>query len=125
MGFVHHSNYARFYENARWELFRELGIPNSEIEKLGIFIPVIAMDFKFTKPAFYDDEVTVVTTIKELPSVKMKFHYQLINSDNKIINSATVTCAFIDSKTSKVMRAPKSITETLSRNFNGVLHNLV
>mgnify|MGYP006316721729 CR=1 FL=1 len=48
MGTVHHSNYARYYEVARWELFRAIGIPYNEIEnEIGrascrerVFLPV-------------------------------------------------------------------------------------
>jgi|LGVE01.1.fsa_nt_gb acyl-CoA thioester hydrolase len=113
MGFVHHSNYAKIYENARWETLRHFGIPYSEIESQGIFMPVINMDFKFIKPAYYDDVLTVVTRISELPSVKMNFAFELHNSSGKIINTATLSCAFIDSETSKVLRPPKILIDKL------------
>lgn len=48
MGFMHHSNYLRYYETARWELFRSLGITYSEIEKEGIILP--ALERALAKP---------------------------------------------------------------------------
>ena len=54
MGFMHHSNYFRYYETARWELFRSLGIPYHEIEEEDVILPVINASAKFIKPAFYD-----------------------------------------------------------------------
>ena len=71
MGFMHHSNYARVYENARWEYFRHIGLPYSEIENQGYWIPVIGMELKYHKPAYYDDQVEVTVSISSLPRVKM------------------------------------------------------
>lgn len=107
MGFVHHSNYAKIYENARWELLRKIGVPYSEIESSGIYMPVIDMSFRFIKPAFYDDVLTVVTDIVEVPTSRIKFEFALINTKGETINTAKLSCAFIDSESSKVLRVPK------------------
>ncbi|MEN8138812.1 MAG: thioesterase family protein [Bacteroidota bacterium] len=115
MGFVHHSNYVKYYENARWETMRQLGIPYSTIESKGIFMPVIKLESKFIKPAFYDDELTVTTTIKELSSVKISFQFNISNSSGNIINNAMVSCAFIDSESHKVRRTPEFILEKLKK----------
>ena len=115
MGFVHHSNYARIYENARWELLREIGIPYSKIEENGIFMPVIDMDFRFIKPAYFDDLLTVTTTILELPTSRIKFEFELKNEEGEIINTSNLSCAFIDSKTSKVLRPPSILLEKLEK----------
>ena len=55
MGFVHHSNYVKYFETARWELFRTLGIPYKLVEGAGFLLPVIKMEMEFLKPAFYDE----------------------------------------------------------------------
>lgn len=39
MGFVHHSNYVRYYETARTEMLRELGMTYPELEAQGIMLP--------------------------------------------------------------------------------------
>lgn len=109
MGFVHHSNYAKIYENARWELLRTIGIAYSEIESSGIYMPVIDMSFKFKKPAYYDDELTVVAKIIEIPRSRIKFEFALINTKGETINTAKLSCAFIDSISSKVLRAPENL----------------
>jgi len=113
MGFVHHSNYAKIYENARWETLREIGIPYSDIELQGIFMPVIDMDFKFIKPAFYDNILTVTTCISELPQSRIKFKFELTNNLGEIINTANLSCAFIDSKTLKPKRVPQNLLEKI------------
>ena len=115
MGFVHHSNYAKIYENARWETLREIGIPYSAIEEQGVFMPVIDMSFKFKKPAYYDDILTVTTKITEIPRSRIKFEFELKNEDGKVINTANLSCAFIDSETSKVLRPPNILMEVLEK----------
>ena len=118
MGFVHHSNYAKIYENARWETLREIGGPYSEIEELGVFMPVIDMDFRFIKPAYYDDLLTVTTIISELPKSRIKFEFELKNEMEEIINISNLSCAFIDSETSKVLRPPHILIEKLEKELN-------
>ena len=66
MGYVHHSNYARYCEKARWELLRELGITYKEIEDSGIMLPVVGMSFKYLKPAVYDELLRIETELKEI-----------------------------------------------------------
>nr|WP_321452360.1 thioesterase family protein [uncultured Carboxylicivirga sp.] len=112
MQFLHHSNYARLYENARWEYLRSLNLPYSTIEENGIMMPVINMDFRFIKPAFYDDILNVEVSIEKLTNVKISFKYATIKN-NVIINTATVTLAFMHSNSGKATRIPEFIKSAL------------
>ncbi|MBP1640181.1 MAG: 4-hydroxybenzoyl-CoA thioesterase [Bacteroidetes bacterium] len=49
MGTMHHANYAKYYEQARWELFRSIGVPYKSVEDAGVMCPVISMNFKSSK----------------------------------------------------------------------------
>lgn len=79
MGTVHHSNYAKYYETARWELFRSIGICYAEVENAGYLLPVISMNFKFLKTTKYDAALRVRTTLKAVKGVRIWFSYQLFN----------------------------------------------
>ena len=79
MSFVYYGVYAQYYEVGRVELLRSLGLSYKEIEAMGFALPVVNMNIKYMKPAFYDDELTIRTTIKELPSAKITFHYETLN----------------------------------------------
>jgi acyl-CoA thioester hydrolase len=59
MGFMHHSNYLKYLETARWKLFRHIGIQYSEIEKEGTILPVISVSIKYNHPAHYDQKILV------------------------------------------------------------------
>lgn len=113
MGFMHHSNYLKYYETARWELFRSVGIPYPVIEKEGIILPVINASVKFIKPAFYDQEIKIITIIKSFKGARIVFDYQAINETGEIINEAQINVACVRKNTGKACFPPKRISDIL------------
>ena len=113
MGFMHHSNYFKYYETTRWELFRSIGIPYPEIEEEGIILPVINASVKFIKPAFYDQEIQIITMIKSFKGARIVFNYQALNETGEIINEAQITVACVRKSTGKACFPPKRISYTL------------
>lgn len=107
MGCVYHGVYAQYYEVGRVEAIRLLGFSYKQIESNGIFLPVIELNIKYKNPAFYDDEITVITYLRERPSgVKIHFEYECLNSNNEILNTGSVTLACVDKNTHKVIKFP-------------------
>ena len=113
MGFMHHSNYLKYYETARWELFRSIGIAYPEIENEGIILPVINASLKFIKPAFYDQKIMINTRIKSFKGARIVFEYQAINETGEIINEAQITVACVKKSTGKACFPSKRISDTL------------
>jgi acyl-CoA thioester hydrolase len=113
MGYVHHNNYVKYYETARWELFDQLGIPYREIEEKGFMLPVIRMDLKFIRPAFYDEMLTIETTLYKIIGAKILFRYKLLNGAGMLVNKAEVTLAFINSVTRQPCLAPGFLVEKM------------
>ena len=85
MGFVHHSSYVKYLENARWYAFRQMAIPYKEIEKNGILLPVIHLDIQFIRPLYYDDMVRIDVWIDLVRMTKLEVRYSIFNEspDNK------------------------------------------
>lgn len=83
MGFVHHSNYVRYYETARTEMLRELGMTYPELEAQGIMLPVIDVQSRYVSPAFDDDLLTVRVTLTEMPKVKIRFDYEVFRENGE------------------------------------------
>ena len=54
MGFVHHSNYIRWMEEARSDFFDQIGWPYVKTEEMGIISPVVALDCKYKQPLPFD-----------------------------------------------------------------------
>jgi acyl-CoA thioester hydrolase len=115
MGFMHHSNYLKYYETARWELFRSIGIAYPEIENEGIILPVVNASLKFIKPAFYDQEIIISTSIKSFKGARIVFEFQAINETGEIINEAQITVACVKKSTGKACFPSIKITEALTR----------
>ena len=114
MGFVHHANYVRYFENGRAELFRKFGLNYKDMEDNGIQMPVLTMHVKFLNPAFYDDMLTVKTFIREVPRVKVKFEYETYNQQGLLLNTAEVVLCFMKKETKKACLPPENVKKVIS-----------
>jgi acyl-CoA thioester hydrolase len=106
MGYVYYGNYAEYYEVGRVEALRKLGFSYKEMEDQGILLPVLEFSINYKKPAFYDDEITVKTSIKEMPGVKITFHYECFNENHELLNSGKVTLVFVNKQSNKPCQPP-------------------
>jgi len=106
MGFVYYGVYAQYYEVGRVEAMRSLGFSYREMEESGILMPVINLTVNYKKPAKYDDEVRIVTSVTEMPGVRITFHYECFNQHNELLNTGSVTLVFIDKEKNKPMQPP-------------------
>jgi acyl-CoA thioester hydrolase len=85
---------------------RSLGFSYKEMEAQGILMPVINLTINYKKPALYDDEVKIVTTVTEMPGIRITFHYQCFNQNNELLNTGSVTLVFIDKQKNKPVQPP-------------------
>ena len=116
MGTMHHANYAKYYEAARWELFRSIGVPYNSVEDAGVMCPVIRMNFKFIKVTRYDEQLTVITTLKNIKGVRIWFEYKLYNDQNELINEAETELAFVGKDNWKPCAAPDFLMSAIAEN---------
>ena len=114
MGFVYYGVYAQYYEVGRVELLRSMGISYKSLEDLGFELPVIDFQIRYKKPAFYDDEITVITKLRNNPSSKLIFDYECFNDKKELLNFGKVTLIFISSKTKKICSSPKIFLDKLN-----------
>lgn len=117
MGYVYYGNYAMYYEVARVESLRQLGLTYREIEEMGVLMPVIENKSRFIAPARYDDLLRIVTTLREKPGVKIKFEYDIYNSENTLIHKGETTLVFINKATNRPCRQPPAMEKVLQRFF--------
>lgn len=106
MGYCHHGNYAQYFEMGRTELMRDIGLSYRELEDRGVMLPVLELKTTFLIPAYYDDELTIKTSLKEYPGVRIKFYYETFKADGTLINKAETTLVFVDEKTMKPIKPP-------------------
>jgi len=113
MGIVYYGNYALYLEEGRTEWLRTLGFSYKYMEDNNVELPVVNLNVNFKQPAYYDDLITVTTTLKEIPSVRIEFYYEIHNQDGKLLVTATTTLVFVNSTTKKLMKAPDYLLEKL------------
>lgn len=117
MGYVYYGNYASYFEVARVESIRQLGFSYKKMEDEGIALPVLEFSIKYFKPAFYDNELTIQTTITEMPKARIHFTYETFNEKGDLLNKAETTLVFINKDTMRPCIAPQYFTEKLTKFF--------
>lgn len=90
MRIVYHSNYIIWFDMGRTEFLRSLGYEYSQLEREGIWLPVVEVGCKYKSPAEYDDEITIETGIEELTRVKIKFKYRVLKGEALLVEGFTV-----------------------------------
>ncbi len=77
MGVVHNSIYYIYMELARTDLVRVEGVPYKKMEDEGVLIPVVKSGCTFFRPAHYDDEIVIETSIEYIRNASLKFDYHI------------------------------------------------
>jgi len=119
MGYLYYGHYAKFYEIGRTETLREAGMTYKSMEEDGgVMLPVVHMESRFLRPAYYDDNIEIVTMVKEMPTKMITFHHELINQDKKLINTATVKLFFIEMATGARVSIPDNLKSKIAPCFS-------
>ena len=118
MGYVYYGNYARYYEIGRVEALRSLDFHYKVMEDEGVMMPVYENHSKYLKPARYDDLLSVKVTLKELPGVRVVFHYEIRNQENILLNTGETTLVFQRRDNGRLCVAPGTLIEKLKPYFD-------
>jgi acyl-CoA thioester hydrolase len=94
-GIVYYANYLRFMERARSDMLRAAGIEQRNALESGEGVYAVAeLAIKYRKPARLDDDLVVVSALKEVRGVSCVIHQRVMRGDD-ILADATVTAAFL------------------------------
>ena len=110
MGIVHHSVYPVWYEVARTDFCKKMGLPYIEMERLGIMTPIYEVHSKYHKPACYDDVLEVETKLIKLTPFRLEFSYHIYKNSNLIHSGATVH-VWVDSEQFKPLNLQKKFPQ--------------
>lgn len=113
MGVVYHGNYPQYLELARIEWLNSLGISYKSMEEEGVILPVYNLNITYKKSAQFDDLLSVVTTLRNIPTVRIIFDYKIYNQMEELITEASSELIFVNTKTKRPMRCPKYILNKL------------
>lgn len=111
MGIVHHSNYPIWFEAGRTDFLKQTGVSYSEVEARGVMLPLYEVTCRFKSPAKYEDEIAVITSLKELSRVRLILSYEVINlKTNALLATGETLHAFTDSAL-KPLNAERAIPD--------------
>jgi acyl-CoA thioester hydrolase len=115
MGVVYHGSYLPWFEIGRTTLLKEIGLRYRDLEAQGYFLPVLEVAVKYLRPARYDDVVTIVTTLRDKPLLRIELDYEVRRGDELLATGRTVH-AFID-RSGKPIRPPASALAVFTAAF--------
>ena len=118
MGYAYYGNYATYFEVARVEAMRAMGISYKQMEDDGVILPVKEFSVKYIKPAFYDEKIIVKVMIKEMPKIRFQFHYETYNDNGDLLNTAFTELVFVNKKTGRPMVIPNNLKLLFKPHFN-------
>ncbi len=110
MGVAHHSAYPVWFEMGRTELLRATGLDYATLEREGVLLAVVTLEVKYQRPARYDDELQLTTTLVSCGHVKIEHRYELRCKDELLTTARTVlACLSRDGTPREVPDALRSI----------------
>ncbi len=95
MGLLHHANYLVYFEQARTELLRTLGLTYKDMEDKGFLLVVTWVDVRFRRPAKYDDLLTIRTTVVKTTMVRIDHRYEVL-CQGLLLAEGSSTLACVD-----------------------------
>lgn len=109
-GIVYYANYLKFIERGRSEFVRALGIDQTAMKAEGLVFAVTRVVADYRRPARYDDQLVVETTITRLTPVRMVMRQEVLRDETVLFEAeVTIACLNAMGKATKFredMRAP-------------------
>ena len=102
MGVVHHSNYIRWFEEARIEFLRSSDLSYKIMEDEGIQIPVVSVSCKYKSPTQFDDTVIIKARLTKFNGIVAEIGYEVVDAKTGIVRTTGESShCFVDDKTFK------------------------
>jgi len=112
MKFVYYSRFFEYFEQARSEMLRSIGLPYARIEEMGLLLPVIEAHASYKRSAHYDDVLEIVTFLKEKPVARVRLDYEVYREKDLVANGYTIH-TFVSAQTGRPTRAPAQFVEAI------------
>ena len=79
MGVIHHSNYIRWFEEARIYMLEAIGFPYERVESMGITFAVLGLSCEYKSPVIFGDTVNIFTEVAECGHSRMTMRYRVVD----------------------------------------------
>ena len=113
-GIVFYANYLKFFERARTEWLRALGVGQHALrERTGGMFVVSDTAVKYHRPAKLDDQLRVTATLAEAGRASLVIAQQAW-LDDTLLCEGTIRIGWVDAASMKPARIPSSVLERLT-----------
>jgi len=121
MSVAYHTFYLDYFEEARTEALRDIGLPYKKLEDSGIIMPVVEASVQYLAPARYDDMLEIETMFEDIPRVRVPISYAVRRkNEDTLLATGTVVLCFVDAARGRPISVPKAILDAFSREFSKV-----
>lgn len=98
MGIVHHSRYYPWFELARTDFIKAIGMGYSQMEKMGILLPLTYTSANYYGGLRYEDEAVVECTLTRLSAARCEFEYKVYKlPEMKLMTTGKTGHGFVNS----------------------------
>jgi len=111
MGVVHHSNYIKWFEEARVSMLQQAGMPFTEMEKLGVMCPVLSVSLTYVNSVKFNDEFCVIAKITKFTGFRIEVDYEVVSSDKSVVFARGNTSHCFVGADMKPVRTKKNFPE--------------
>ncbi len=118
-GLVYHANYLKFFERARSEWLRAMGVDQSLMMQQDTIFAVSNIEIKYLKPARFNDQLTVVSQISKCGFASVMFEQQLYRNDNPDVMLSTASVKVVNITLSTM--TPQALDEALKEELLRVI----
>ncbi len=109
MGVAYYAHYFNWFEVARTEFFRSLGLVYSEFERKGVLLPVAEANCRYNAPATYDDQIVVRTIVTQVKQSSIRFEYQVLKNNSPRPIATGYTIHVFTNRELKPLRIPDEL----------------
>ncbi|MDM7926426.1 MAG: thioesterase family protein [bacterium] len=115
MGVAYHSRYIEWFEAARTEMLRSMGLPYRTLEESGFLLPVREVSCLYLAPARYDDVVEIRTEIGEVSRLIVELLYEAAEADTGRLLARGRTLHCFTNPSGRPVRAEPGVVALLTR----------
>lgn len=116
MGRVYHTHFVDYFEAARTELLRDMGLAYKDLEESGIIMPVVDLAVQYKSAAHYDDLLEILARVRETPETRVRIEYEVRREgDEAILVTGHVTLCFFDPGRRRPIRAPEQFLSVFAK----------
>ena len=113
MQVVYYANYLEYFERSLTEILRSFGLPYSEMEKQGFYLPVRQVNVTYHSSARYDELLTFRSWVSEAKGARLIIESE-VRRDDELLVAGTVTLCCVN-KEHKVTRLPAVLLEAAQK----------